>query len=125
MVYRFLADVVLVVHLGFVLFVALGGLFVLRWHRLLWLHIPAAAWGGILEIGGWTCPLTPLENALRRMGGDAGYTGGFVERYLVSILYPGGLTRLQQILLGIVVLAFNLGIYGWVFSRSPRRSRQG
>jgi hypothetical protein len=123
MVYRFLADIVLVLHLGFVLIVVLGGLLVLRWHRLLWLHVPAAAWGVVVEIAGWTCPLTPLENELRRLGGEAGYAGGFVERYAVSILYPGELTRTANIVLGILVLAINLLIYWFVFSRSLQKRK--
>jgi Protein of Unknown function (DUF2784) len=126
MLYRFLADVVLVAHAGFVVFVVLGGLLVLRWRRVLWLHLPAALWGMLIEIAGWTCPLTPLENELRHRGGQAGYSGGFVERYIVSILYPHELTRTTQIVLGIFVLGINLVIYWQVFRSSsagaPRRS---
>jgi hypothetical protein len=125
MEYRLLADMVLVLHLCFVLFVLLGGLLVLRWRRLLWLHLPAAAWGVIIEFAGWPCPLTPLEQELRRMGGEAGYTGGFVDHYVVTLLYPGGLTRTAQSVLGLAVLAINLVIYWRVFSRSrpdPRLS---
>jgi len=126
MMYRLLADVVLVVHAGFVVFVVLGGLVALRWRRALWLHLPAALWGAVIEIAGWICPLTPLENELRRMGGEAGYTGGFLERYIVSILYPHELTRTTQVILGIVVLTLNLVIYWRVFrsssAGSPRRS---
>jgi Protein of Unknown function (DUF2784) len=121
MAYRILADVVLALHLGFVLFVVLGGLLVLRWRPLLWLHVPAAVWGAVIEVSGWACPLTPLENELRRMGGEAGYAGGFVEHYLVPILYPGELTRTTHIALGALVLAINLVIYWFVFSR-PRES---
>jgi hypothetical protein len=117
MLYRFLADVVVVAHAGFVVFVVLGGFLALRWRRTLWLHLPAALWGMLIEVDGWTCPLTPLENELRQRGGEAGYTGGFVERYIVSILYPHELTRTTQILLGIFVLAINLVVYWRVFRR--------
>jgi hypothetical protein len=116
--YRFFADVVVVAHAGFVVFVVLGGFLALRWRRTLWLHLPAALWGMLIEVAGWTCPLTPLENELRQRGGQAGYTGGFVERYIVSILYPHELTRTTQILLGIFVLAINLLVYWHVFRRS-------
>jgi hypothetical protein len=121
MIYRFLADVVLVVHLGFVLFVVLGALLVFRWPRLRWLHLPAAAWGVIIEIAGWPCPLTPLEKALRRLGGEGGYAGGFIERYVTALLYPGELPRAAHIALGLLALAINLAIYGLLF----RRSRKG
>lgn len=112
MLYRFLADLVVVLHLAFVLFVVAGGLLVWRWPRLAWLHVPAAAWGALIEFAGWICPLTPLENRLRRLGGEAGYAGGFVEEYLLAVLYPSGLTRTHQLVLGALVLALNLAIYG-------------
>ena len=112
MIYRALADLVLVVHLLFVLFVVLGGLLVLRWPALAWLHIPAAVWGVLIEYTGWICPLTPLENSLRVRGGDAGYTGGFIQHYIQPLLYPSGLTRGTQIVLGSLVLLLNLSAYG-------------
>ena len=118
MVYRILADVVLLVHLGFVLFVVLGGWLVLRWRRLAWLHVPAAVWGALLELAGLTCPLTPLENALRQLAGERAYAGGFIEHYLVSILYPHELTDLERVGLGLFVIAVNAAIYGWIFVRS-------
>src|ERR687889_2933712 len=93
MPYRALADAVLVLHLAFVLFVVLGGLLVLRWPRLAWLHLPAAIWGVLIEFAGFVCPLTPLEVGLRRLGGEAGYEGGFIEHYLTGALYPAGLNR--------------------------------
>ena len=118
MAYRILADCVMVVHLGFVLFVVLGGMLVLRWRSVMWLHLPAVVWGALLELAGWTCPLTPLENWLRDMGEEAGHQGGFVEYYLLSILYPEGLTRNLQMALGFIALAVNLPIYWRVFSRA-------
>lgn len=122
MLYRVLADFVVVIHLAFVLFVVAGGLLVLRRPRLAWLHVPAAAWGALIEFAGWICPLTPLENRLRRLGGEAGYPGGFVEEYLLGILYPSGLTRTHQLVLGALVLALNLTVYGWLLVRRHARS---
>lgn len=120
-VYRFLADAVVVLHLGFVLFVVLGGLLVLRWRRVMWAHLPAAAWGVLIEFGGWICPLTPLENNLRALGREPGYAGGFVEHYIVAILYPSGLTRGMQLAIGVFVLAVNGFVY-WRIFRGRRRA---
>jgi hypothetical protein len=117
--YRILADLVVGLHLLFVLFVIAGGFLVLRWRGLMLLHLPAAAWGAVIEFKGWICPLTPLENWLRGRGGQAGYGGGFVEHYLLPILYPSGLTREVQIVLGLLVLAINLGVY-WAVWRQRR-----
>lgn len=121
MIYGALADFVVVVHAAFVLFVVFGGLLVLRRPRLAWLHVPAAVWGVLIEFRGWICPLTPLENALRARGGEAGYSGGFVEHYLLPALYPTGLTRSLQLVLGLVVLGINLAIYAMVIARSRNR----
>lgn len=115
--YGALADLVVVVHLAFVAFVVFGGLLVLRRPRLAWLHLPAAVWGVMIEFAGWMCPLTPLENALRLRGGEAGYSGGFVEHYLLPVLYPSGLTRGVQLVLGSIVLVLNLAVYGAVLAR--------
>jgi Protein of Unknown function (DUF2784) len=122
MPYRLAADAVLVLHACFVLFVVLGGLLALRRPRFAWIHLPAAAWGAAIEFFGWTCPLTPLEQALRRRGGEAGYSGGFVEHYVVALLYPQGLTRGLQLALGLFVLAVNLAVYFWVWHRARRLS---
>jgi len=124
LIYRVLADLVLVIHLAFVLFVVLGGLFVLRWPRLAWLHIPAAVWGVLIEYSGWICPLTPLENSLRVKGGEAGYTTGFIQHYIQPTLYPSGLTRPTQLVLGSIVLLLNLAAYAIVFRRSRDRVPQ-
>jgi hypothetical protein len=120
LIYRALADVVLTLHLGFVLFVVLGGLLVLRWPRLAWVHVPAAVWGVLIEYGGWICPLTPLENLLRSKGGVAGYSGGFVEHYLLPTLYPRGLTRGTQLVLGTLVLMINVVAYATMLLRTRR-----
>jgi hypothetical protein len=115
------ANLVLVVHFAFVLFVVLGGLLVLRWPRLAYIHIPAAVWGAWIEFSGRICPLTPLENALRLRAGESGYAGGFLEHYVLPMLYPSGLTRTVQIVLGLLVILVNLGIYGYrlLRKRSP------
>ena len=111
MFYRFLADLVVVLHLGFVLFVILGGLLALRWPRAAWFHLPAALWGAGIEFVQGICPLTPLENHFRSLGGEAGYAGGFVEHYLLPVLYPAGLSQNVQWGLGIFVVLLNVAIY--------------
>ncbi len=121
MAYRAAADAILVAHFAFVLFAVLGALLVLRWPRLAWLHLPAAGWAAVVEFSGWTCPLTPLEQALRRSAGDAGYAGDFIERYMVSLLYPDGLTRNVQMALGATVVVMNAAIYIWVIARKRAR----
>lgn len=120
MIYRALADLILALHLLFVLFVVLGGLLVLRWPRTAWVHIPAAIWGMLIEYTGWICPLTPLENSLRTRGGEAGYNGGFIEHYIQPVLYPAALTRSTQVVLGSVVLLLNVTAYGIALSRMRR-----
>jgi len=125
MIARIAADLVLVAHLAFVVFVAAGGLLALRWPRLAWVHVPVAIWGAAVELAGWICPLTPLENRLRAAGGEAGYAGGFIEHYLVPIVYPAGLTRSHQLAFGIAVVAVNLVVYGVLLSRRARRPTAG
>ena len=98
----------------------LGGLLVLRWRRAAWVHLPAAVWGVVIEWAGWICPLTPLENQLRKLGGEAGYPGGFVEHYVLPALYPAGLTREVQLALGILVIVLNAVVYSLVLhTRRP------
>jgi len=111
MLYSVLADMTVLIHTLFVLFVVFGGLAVLRWRRLLWLHLPAAVWGAVIEMIGWVCPLTYLENYFRHAGGEAGYRGTFIEHYLEPVLYPLGLTQLSHIILGILAIFINLLIY--------------
>lgn len=122
MLYRLLADLVVLLHAGFVLFVVLGGLGALRWPRVLWFHVPAALWGAGIEFLGGICPLTPLENHLRRLGGEAGYAGGFVEHYLLPVLYPDGLTRGAQLALGLFVVLFNSVVYTIIYNKRADRS---
>ena len=119
--YRWLADGVLLLHLTFLVFVAVGGFLVLRWPRLAWLHVPVFLWGALIEFTGGTCPLTPLEVALRQCAGESGYTGGFIEHYVTSVVYPGGLTRPTQIVLGVLVLTINGVIYARLRSHVRRR----
>jgi hypothetical protein len=118
--YRLLAGAVVVIHLGFVAFVVLGALAVARWPRLAWVHLPCAAWGAAIEFGGWVCPLTPLEQHLRRLGQQPGYSGGFVEHYLLRVLYPAGLTRETQFVLGALVIILNLAFYALAWRRARR-----
>ena len=117
MIYRTLADATLVLHLAFIAFIVLGGLAVARWPRIVWFHLPAAAWGVLIELGGWICPLTPLENWLRLLAGEQGYSESFVERYLLPIVYPDALTRNVQFVLAALVVAVNLTIYSFVWRR--------
>jgi hypothetical protein len=99
----------------------MGGLLVLRWPRLAYLHIPAALWGAWIEFTGRICPLTPLENALRARAGDAGYSGGFIEHYILPVLYPSVLTRNIQLVLGALVVVINLIVYGYLIRRRGRK----
>jgi Protein of Unknown function (DUF2784) len=115
--YSLLADLLLLVHGAFVLFVVAGGLLVLRRPQLAWLHVPAALWGAGIEFSARICPLTPLEKAWRRAAGETGYQGGFIEHYVTAALYPTGLTRTIQLALGIIVLLVN----GWVYWTLWRR----
>lgn len=122
MPYRALADAVLVLHLAFVAFAVAGGLLVARRPGLALVHLPAVAWGAWVELAGWACPLTPLENRLRELGGGAAYSTGFVEHYLLPVLYPAALTRELQIALGVLVLAINAAAYARAVLRRFRPS---
>ena len=124
--YLFLADVVLVVHLAFVVFVLCGGLLALKWRWIAWLHLPAVVWGAVVEFTGWICPLTPLENWLRAQGGETSYRSDFIAQYLLPILYPRDLTRNVQLLLGTVVIVLNVAVYWWIWriqARAASRNR--
>ena len=119
MSYQLAATATALLHLAFILFVLFGGFFVLRWPKLMFLHLPAAVWGVLIELRGWTCPLTPLENHFRRLGGESGYSGGFIERYLEPVIYPPGLSAPTQFVLAGVVVAVNAVVYWLVFRRPP------
>jgi hypothetical protein len=119
------ADAVLVFHLAFILFSALGALLALKWRWILLLQLPAAAWGFFVEYSGRICPLTQLENYFRHRAGQAGYGGGFVEHYLVATIYPNGLTREIQFVLASIVVATNFSIYGWLLMRRLASRKTG
>lgn len=118
----FAADALVVVHLLFVAFVVLGGFLLVRWSRLIWLHLPAAVWGAYIEFSGGICPLTPLENRLRVRGGESAYAGDFVEHYLLPVLYPAFLDTSLQTVLGGVVVAVNLVAYRLAWSAWRRKT---
>ena len=120
MPYHLLADVVVVIHLAFVLFALLGALLVIRWRKIIYVHLPAAVWAIWIEISGRICPLTPLENWMRLKGGETGYSGDFVGHYLLPLLYPAGLTREVQFVLGGVVVGLNMIIYGYILFARKR-----
>lgn len=123
---RLAADAVVLLHLAFIVFAMFGGMLAAWRARIAWLHLPAAAWGAWIEFSGAICPLTPLENQFRRMAGASGYAGGFVERYLIPVVYPAGFTTQAQQWFGALVVAVNLAVYAWVairWRRGARRSR--
>jgi hypothetical protein len=122
MIYRVLADAVLIAHLAFALYAVLGGILVLRYPRTVRLHLPVLLWAIIVEWANWTCPLTPLENHLRLMGGEAGYSGGFIEHMISLVLYPEILTLELRYILGSVLITVNLAIYGYMVFGKRRRA---
>ena len=119
---RMAADLILVIHLGFIVFVVLGGLLILRYRWIAYVHIPAAIWGAFVEISGRVCPLTIWENSLRRSAGDSGYAESFVENYILPVIYPAGLTRSVQFAIAGLVIVSNVVIYGWLLYRCKRSS---
>jgi hypothetical protein len=122
MIYRWLADGVVLLHGLFVVFVMLGAFLALRWQWLVWLHVPTAIWGVLIEYAGWICPLTPLENDLRARAGQSGYTGDFIQHYLLRALYPRGLTSGTRWILGSVALGVNLVAYALLIRQARRKS---
>ena len=125
MFYKLAADAVVLLHLGFVLFVVAGGLLVFRWRWVALLHLPAVVWAVLLEFYGWLCPLTPLELSLRESGGQAGYSGGFVEHYILPVLYPAELDTTLQVALGSIVIVINVAVYGWLLCRLKNQDISG
>ena len=119
--YLLLADAIVVFHFLFIVFVVAGGLLVLRRPCLAWIHLPAVAWGAGIEFAGGICPLTPMENYFRRLGGESTYSGDFVMQYLLPVIYPENLTVTTQYILGALVIVINLIIYGMVIRRLYRR----
>ena len=112
MLYRIAADLLVLLHLFFILFVVAGGLAVFKWPWMAFVHLLASVWGALIEYKSWICPLTPLENRLRQFAGDDGYTEGFIEHYILPLVYPPGLTRDMQMTLGTIVVVINMLIYG-------------
>lgn len=121
MYYKLLADTIVVAHLAFIAFVVGGGFLTWRYRQALLAHLPALAWGIWIELSGWICPLTPIENHFRELAGEAGYRGGFIAHYLLPVIYPPGLTRHVQWLLATVLVALNLLAYGGLVLRSRAR----
>jgi hypothetical protein len=117
MLYRLAADAVVLLHLAFIFFVVCGGFLAWRWRKAAWFHIPAAIWGALIEFAGWICPLTPLENKLRELAGGVGYQGGFIEHYLIPIIYPTRLTVGMQLTIGVFVVLLNAFAYTVYFRR--------
>lgn len=115
--YQLAAAAIALIHLAFIAFVIAGGFLVLRWPPLMWVHLPAAVWGALIEFAGWYCPLTTWENHLLRRAGQAGYANGFVEHYLFSLIYPDGRTRGMQVAIGLLVIAVNAGVYARLLLR--------
>jgi len=120
---QILADAVLVLHFLFIAFVVAGVFLVLRWPRVAWIHLPTAIWGAVVELTGWICPLTPLENHFLESAGRSGYSGDFVEHYLVKVIYPDGLTATGQVVIGLRVVAINVGLYAVLIARRRRTGR--
>lgn len=120
---RLVADIILISHLAFILFVIFGGLLVFYRRWLAWVHIPLALWGAMVNLAGWVCPLTPLENKYRSAAGQAGYARGFVEHYIAPLVYPEGLTHELGMVVGISVLVWNILLYGFICYRLSIRKR--
>jgi hypothetical protein len=117
------ADIIVLVHLGFILFVALGGILVVKWRKVAFLHLPCALWGVLIAFGGWICPLTPLEMHFRQLAGQTGYDGGFIDHYVMPLVYPAGLTRGMQIAFGVTILTVNLLVYALVLVKRAKRKK--
>jgi hypothetical protein len=123
MFYRLSAEVVLLLHFAFIVFVLFGAVLAVRWRWVIAAHLPAAAWGCFVELTGRICPLTYAENYLRHCAGQSGYSEGFIEHYLLSVIYPAGLTRQIQLVLAVVVVLFNVVTYAWLLrQRASRRA---
>ena len=120
MLYQILADFIVILHFAFIVFVLGGGILVIKWRWIIWLHIPAVIWGALISFFGWICPLTPIENMLRQVGRGEEYLTGFIEHYLLPVIYPSGLDRKMYIVMGIFVLVFNLAIYALLIAKFKR-----
>ena len=118
--YLWLSNLIVIIHFLFILFVLFGGLFVLRWPKMIWLHLPAALWGVLVEFKGWYCPLTPLENHFRQLAGEEGYQTDFVAEYLLPLIYPAELTHEMQLVFGSIVILVNVVVYGILLRQRSR-----
>ena len=118
-----MADFLVIIHFTFIVFVVSGGVLIFKWKWIIYLHIPAVIWAALIEFKGWICPLTPWEKQLREAGGEAGYTGGFIEHYIIPIIYPDKLTVELQIMFGVAVIVINIVIYSLVFYRFIKRKK--
>ncbi|MPQ83410.1 DUF2784 domain-containing protein [Pseudomonas sp. MAFF 730085] len=118
MLYRLAADSLVLFHLSFILFVLFGGLLALKWRPVLWLHLPAVAWGIAVEMLHLPCPLTRWENLFRHLAGQDGYGGGFIEHYILALIYPAGLTPNIQLMLGTVVVVINIAVYARLIKKA-------
>lgn len=123
MLFKVGADFLVLVHLAFICFVLLGGFLLLKWRWLVFVHLPALLWATLLEFQGWSCPLTPLEQALRRLGEQQGYTGGFIQHYILPVIYPAALEQDMQFILGVLLLLINACIYLWIILRFDRKNK--
>jgi hypothetical protein len=125
MLFRAFADLLVLIHLAFIVFVIAGGLLAVKWSWIPWLHLPALFWGILLELRGWVCPLTPLENWLRQTSGGAGYPEGFVEHYVLPVVYPADLTAKTQVFLALLACVINVVVYLFVWRVRIRRHTPG
>ena len=123
MISKLIADALIIVHLFFILFVLLGGLLVLKWQKIALLHLPCVLWGALLEFYGWICPLTPLENYFRESGGASRYTEGFIDHYIIPLIYPSGLDRNTQVVFGIIVITVNIIAYALVLRKQSNKRK--
>ena len=123
MLFRILIDLTIFIHFGFAIFAAIGGLFALRWRTVIIFHLPACIWAALIEFSGWICPLTPLENWFRIKGAATGYQNGYLDPYILPILYPENLTRGIQIVLGILVITANAIIYGIIVKKAIQNKK--
>ena len=114
MIEKITADLIVIFHFAFILFVIFGGILVMRWRWIIWLHLPCAVWGILIEFAGWICPLTPFENSLRISAGSSGYSGGFIEHYIPPVIYPSVLTRELQLIFGSLVIFINFLVYYFI-----------
>ena len=122
MLYQVAAELILILHLGFIAFVITGGVAVRWWPRIGWLHVPMLVWGSVVNLTHWVCPLTPLENRLRRLAGESGYPGTFIEQYIAPVVYPAGMTGDLALAAGLSLLVWNVAVYAWAFRHRPSRS---